>query len=145
MGLRAAGVSVELLHYPGQFHGFLNFDTVLGASRDALRRIGEALAAIFNGEPAHDRTFEVADADANCHCPLGRTAVEVASYTLTAWVATEGWTSAVLRLLAPTATAACGRLLKPLMSPVTYTRRLINEQLSRMTAEQTYPVSTPKS
>jgi acetyl esterase len=144
-GLRAAGVSVESLHYPGQFHGFLNFDTVLGASRDALQRIGEALAAIFNGEPAHDRTFEVADADASCHWPLGRTAVEVASYTLTAWVATEGWTSAVLRLLAPTAAATCGRILKPLMSPVTYTRRLINEQLSRMTAEQTYPVSTPKS
>jgi acetyl esterase len=145
MGLRSAGVSVESLHYPGQFHGFLNFDTVLGASRDALQRIGEALAAIFNGEPAHDRTFEVADADASCHCPLGRTAVEVASYTLTAWVATEGWTSAILRLLAPTAAAACGRILKPLLSPVAHTRRLINEHLSQMTAEQTYPISTPKS
>jgi acetyl esterase len=145
LGLRVAGVPVESLHYPGQFHGFLNFDTVLGASRDALQRIGEALAAIFNGEPAHDRTFEVADANAHCHWPLGRTAVEVASYTLTAWAATEGWTSAVLRLLAPTTATACGRLLKPLLSPVAHTRRLINEHLSQMTAEQTYPVSTPKS
>jgi acetyl esterase len=145
LGLRVAGVPVESLHYPGQFHGFLNFDTVLGASRDALQRIGEALAAIFNGEPAHDRTFEVADADANCHWPLGRTAIEVASYTLTAWVAAEGWTRAVLRLLAPTAGATCGRLLKPLLIPVAHTRRLISEHLSQMTSEQTYPVSTPKS
>jgi acetyl esterase len=142
--LRAAGVPVEFLHYPGQFHGFLNFDTVLGGSRDALQRIGEALANVFKGEPAHDRTFEVADAHVGCHWPLGRTAVEVASYTLTAWVATEGWSGAVLRLLAPGTADACSRILKPLLSPVAQVRRLVSDQLSQMSAKQTYPTNASK-
>lgn len=33
-----AGVPVGLLHCSGQFHGFLNFDSVIGAARDALGR-----------------------------------------------------------------------------------------------------------
>jgi len=43
--LRAAGVPVTLLHYAGQFHGFLNFDAVLRSARDALERIGAGVAA----------------------------------------------------------------------------------------------------
>jgi acetyl esterase len=45
--LRKAGVPVASLHYPGQFHGFVTFDLVLHAGRDALSRIGVALAAAF--------------------------------------------------------------------------------------------------
>ena len=42
--LDAAGVPVTLLHYPGQFHGFLSFDGVLAHAREALDRLGGALA-----------------------------------------------------------------------------------------------------
>jgi acetyl esterase len=42
--LRAEGIPVELLHYPGQFHGFVNFDAILRTSRDALHRIATSLA-----------------------------------------------------------------------------------------------------
>lgn len=41
--LRAAGVPVHALHYPGQIHGFVSFDRVLLGARDALHRIGSAL------------------------------------------------------------------------------------------------------
>src|SRR5574337_811443 len=45
--LRAAGIPVELLHYPGQAHGFLNFDSIIGSARDAQKRMGTALARVF--------------------------------------------------------------------------------------------------
>jgi acetyl esterase len=41
--LTEAGVPVRLLHYSGQFHGFLCFDRVLAGAEDALDRIGKAL------------------------------------------------------------------------------------------------------
>jgi acetyl esterase/lipase len=62
--LRAAGVPVELLHYAGQFHGFLNFDSVIGAGRDALLRIGAALTAAFRGDLPANRTIEIGDGSA---------------------------------------------------------------------------------
>jgi len=45
--LRSAGVAVKSLHYPGQFHGFVTFDLILHAGRDALSRIGASLAEAF--------------------------------------------------------------------------------------------------
>ena len=45
--LREAGVPVELLHYPGQIHGFMSFDRVLVGARDALDRVGSLLAGAF--------------------------------------------------------------------------------------------------
>jgi len=47
--VRAAGRPVRVLHYPGQFHGFLSFDRVLVGARDALDRIGAELRAAFDG------------------------------------------------------------------------------------------------
>lgn len=49
--LRAAGVPVRLLDYPGQIHGFVTFDRILAGGRDALRRLGNELAAAFAGRP----------------------------------------------------------------------------------------------
>lgn len=63
--LRADGVPVQLLHYAGQFHGFLNFDAVLRAARDALDRIGDALAVALQGGVA---------AQPDCTLELGATA-----------------------------------------------------------------------
>lgn len=60
--LRRAGVPVELLHYPGQFHGFLNCDTVLRAARDALDRIGSSLGRALHADGAGqppNRTIEI--------------------------------------------------------------------------------------
>jgi acetyl esterase len=50
--LRAAGVPVLGLHYPGQIHGFLSFDRVLLGARDALQRIGHAWTGAV-AEPRH--------------------------------------------------------------------------------------------
>lgn len=47
--LRAEGVSAKLLHYPGQFHGFLSFDRVLRGARVALDQIGAELSLAFEG------------------------------------------------------------------------------------------------
>lgn len=137
--LRAAGVPVQSLHYPGQFHGFLNFDAVLGASRDALERIGRVLAERFQNKPAQDCTIEVSDIGETRHWPLARTVGEVASYTLTAWTATEGWTAMLLRLLPWPPVRACSRLVAPLLSPVGQARRAMSKRLTPLSAVQTYP------
>ena len=54
---------VELLHYAGQFHGFINFDSVISAARDALDRIASALGQALSGHPdaAPNRTVEIVD------------------------------------------------------------------------------------
>ncbi|BAT61419.1 carboxylesterase NlhH [Variibacter gotjawalensis] len=59
--LRNAGVPVEIAHYAGEFHGFLNFDTVVAAARDALNRIAIALVDAFDDKRIVDRTTEIAD------------------------------------------------------------------------------------
>lgn len=143
--LRAAGVPVESLHYPGEFHGFLNFDLLLGASRDALRRIGESLALLFGDEPARDRTLEVVDAAPACPSRLGYVAGEVASFTLTAWTATEGWSEALLRMVSPTTAKTCRRLLRPLLLPTIGMRRMITTRLGRLSAEQTYTATATEN
>lgn len=44
-----AGVPVQVLHYPGQFHGFVSFDRVLLGAGDALDRVSRALDTVFAG------------------------------------------------------------------------------------------------
>lgn len=46
--LASSGVSVRLIHFPGQFHGFLSFDNVLQGAREAFHRLGSALATAFH-------------------------------------------------------------------------------------------------
>jgi hypothetical protein len=48
----ADGVKVQSLHYPGQIHGFVTFDLILHAARDALMHIGNAVAQAFARSPA---------------------------------------------------------------------------------------------
>jgi acetyl esterase len=50
--LRASGVPVLGLHYPGQIHGFMSFDRVLLGARDALQRIGHIWSGVA-AEPRH--------------------------------------------------------------------------------------------
>jgi acetyl esterase len=137
--LRAADVPVELLHYRGQFHGFLNFDSVNGASRDALQRIGNALATVFARQPAADRTIEIADRMPRKHSRLRVTADELATATLTSWIVTERWGIALLRLLSPKAASACRLLIRPWLIPTVMIRRKAITGLDRLAARQTWP------
>jgi len=137
--LRAADVPVELLHYRGQFHGFLNFDSVNGASRDALQRIGDALTGVFAQQPAPDRTIEIADRGRCRSSRLRATAHELATSTLTTWVVTERWGIALLRLLSPKAVSACRLCIRPWFLPTIMMRRKAISGLDRMAARQTWP------
>ncbi|MFQ6575488.1 alpha/beta hydrolase [Pseudomonas sp. UM16] len=138
--LRAAQVPVELLHYRGQFHGFINFDSVNSASRDALQRIADALSNAFAQQSPADRTIEIADRMPRKHSRLRASAGELASSTLTAWVVTERWGSALLRLLSPKAADTCGLLIKPLFVPTALNRRKAISGLDQLAARQTYPI-----
>ncbi|WPN49697.1 alpha/beta hydrolase [Pseudomonas sp. P8_241] len=137
--LRADDVPVELLHYSGQFHGFLNFDSVNGASRDALQRIGNALKGAFARQPAADRTIEIADCLPRKPSRLRTVTDELATTTLTTWVVTERWGIALLRLLSPKASRACEVLIKPWCLPTVMMRRKAICSLDRMAARQTWP------
>ncbi|SDO45231.1 alpha/beta hydrolase [Pseudomonas jinjuensis] len=137
--LRAAGVPVEVLHYAGQIHGFLNLDEVFGSGRDALQRVADALARVFRLEPIHNRTIEIADEVPQVQSSLLAAANEVATSTLTAWVATELWGNTLLSLLSPKAATVCQFLLKPWSIPVALVRGRIIARLDRLDAHQTYP------
>ncbi|MNJ13494.1 Carboxylesterase NlhH [compost metagenome] len=140
--LRAAGVPVELLHYAGQFHGFLNFDAVIGAGRDALQRIGESLATAFGGEPAPDRTVEIADVPAR-PSKLCAAMAEVATSSLMTWEASEGWSGTLLRQVSPAAARAARRALLPWRVPTAFIRHRLVERLDGRVAQQTYPETQP--
>jgi acetyl esterase len=137
--LRAADVPVELLHYRGQFHGFLNFDSVNSASRDALQRIGNALTTVFARHPAADRTIEIADRGPRRQSRLRATADEFATSTLTTWVVSERWGITLLRLLSPKAAGACRLLIRPWLIPTVIIRRKAISGLDRLAARQTWP------
>lgn len=139
--LRAAGVSVELLHYAGQFHGFLNFDAIIGAGHDALRRIGDSLAAAFRAESAPDRTVEITDATLTQPSSLCGAMGELATSSLMTWVATERWSSTLLRQVSPMSASAARWLLQPLCMPLNRMRSGLIARLDRRAAHQTYPDS----
>lgn len=136
--LRAAGVSVELLHYAGQFHGFLNFDAVIGAGRDALQRIGESLASAFRTEPAPDRTVEIADT-VSARLSLCAAMGELTTSSLMISVATERWTGTLLRQVCPLCAGVARVALQPWNAPLSMMRRRLSARLDRRIAHQTYP------
>jgi acetyl esterase len=138
--LRAAGVPVELLHYAGEFHGFLNFDAVLGAARHGLERIGESLVAAFEAGAPVDRTIEVGDAAGAKRGAIRAAAGELASATLMTWDSVGQWTGTLLRMASPAAAAACGFVLMPVLAPMAWARRGLAAELDRLDARQTYPV-----
>ncbi len=137
--LRAAGVPVELLHYAGQFHGFLNFDAVIDASRDALQRIGDALAAAFRDDGAVDRTVEIADVPAAQPSALTGTVGEMLSTTRFTWIALERYADTFLGLLAPRTTRATRHMLRPLFAPARLVRHSVARRIDRLAAQQTHP------
>lgn len=130
--LRNAQVPVQLLHYPGQFHGFLNFDAIIGAAGDALQRIGVALREAFAGHYA-DTTHEIADAG-EIRSAVG----EPRATVLTAWSAADGWRDALLMQISPRLARTAHWALLPYSTVTRPLRRCLRRGGSRK-ALQTYP------
>lgn len=133
--LRAAGVAVELLHYAGQFHGFLNLDAVLVAGRDALQRIGCSLAAAFASGPPADRTIEIADPARQGRRLVRRAAGELVTAALIGWESAGRWSTTMLHLLSPTAAASNRLLWRPWLVSAATLRR----GMTRLAVRQTHP------
>jgi acetyl esterase len=136
---RAAGVPVELLHYSGQFHGFLNFDSLIGAARDALARIGDSLALAYRGDKPADCTIEISDRVAASGAPAYRVAREVLAATFMANRTVRQLSTTTARLLLPTAASTLGFLLSPWWVPLAFGRRAVTAYLDLLAATQTYP------
>lgn len=142
--LREAGVPVELLHYAGQFHGFLNFDGVLRAARDALDRIGAALRlglAAPAGEAAAlvDRTMELSaqcrDDDAWAGLPMSRN-LAIAWLMLGERLESWRWTMLHRTLTDLGWTLALNAF--PLLNPVSVCRELLGQYFAPIQAIETY-------
>jgi acetyl esterase len=139
--LREAGVPVELLHYAGQFHGFLNFDSILAAGRDALDRAGRALSAAFNGDALIDRTIEIADEPQGAGT-LVETAADVAAMALMTSRSVTQWTAALTRLALPEIGNLFAQALRLSLAPVNVLNREASAPLGRLAARQTYPAAS---
>ena len=143
--LRAAGVPVELLHYPGQFHGFLNFDSIIGAARDALRRMGASLASAFRGDPPVDCSTEISD-QAPGRCLLShKMPAELLTAGLLIGRSTRQWSGAAARWLSPGGAKVAEFYLRPWWVPAALVRRTLTAYLNLPAAQQTYsrPLGSP--
>jgi acetyl esterase len=136
--LRAADVPVQLLHYAGQFHGFLNFDSLVGAGADGLVRIGAALADAFNGKPV-DCTIEIADKLPSKRRRLAAAAGEVATTSLTGWMTVERLGATLFGRLSPRAARIARRWLESRFVPGATVRRSTMACTGRLAPRQTYP------
>lgn len=142
--LREAGVPVELLHYAGQFHGFLNFDGVLRAARDALDRIGVALrltlASSVGEAPAlGDRTIELS---ARCRddfvWPGLRMGRNLLIGSLMLGERFESWRWTVIRRAMTDTGWVMGPTASPMVKPVTVYRELLGRHFAPIEARETY-------
>ena len=140
--LRAAGVPVELLHYAGQIHGFLSFDAVVGAGRDGLQRIGEALEAAFGGAGPVDRTLEVSDPAPEADerpSRLRAASEEITTTVLFTWVSYERWLDTASRRLSQRMTDLTLLVWRPVLAPAHFVRERVLARLDRLAVRQTYP------
>jgi acetyl esterase len=135
--LRQADVAVDLVHYAGLFHGFINLDNVIMGSRDALARMSLALVGAFNDEPANNRTIEVADAPRTGNI-AGAVVGELATLSLTTLGVAAGWQELALDSMP----RKVHRLLRLILAPSLITSSLIRNAggraMSNLTAVQTY-------
>jgi acetyl esterase len=137
--LRAAGVPVELLHYSGQFHGFVNFDALIGAARDALARIGSSLTRAYHGENPADRTVEISDQAGTSGAPAYTAARDVLAATVMASRTVRQLSATTTSLLSPRAASTLAILLAPWWVPLAFGRRAVTAYLDLLAAKQTYP------
>ena len=143
--LREAGVPVELLHYAGQFHGFLNFDGVLRAARDALDRIGAALGHSFQKMPAGkapaavDRTLELATRSEDAPAwPGPRIGQDMLIAGLMFGERLEGWRTDAARRVLPREGMFANLLASPWLNPATALRAHVAHKFAAIEARETY-------
>lgn len=137
--LRAANVPVELLHYPGQFHGFINFDSVLGSARDGLRRIGRSLARAFRDEHPANCTIEIADPLLKGSAPARHLALDALFTAAFMGRAMRQWTGTLARMTLPNAAVVAEIALRPWWIPAAVLRRSVMARVSPIHASRTYP------
>lgn len=136
--LRAAGVPVELLHYPGQIHGFLNFELLFSAARSALHHIAAALSAAYQGALPANRTLEIAD-DAEAHPPtIVEKSMEWAYLSMTLWLALERFVLTVSRPRAAYDTPGPRAWPRTLSAHIAWARGNTAAWLPRLVEHQTY-------
>lgn len=140
--LRAANVPVELLHYAGQIHGFLNFDSVINAGRDALDRIATALKRAFHGDTAKDRTVEIADGPAGALAAPFRPITELVMTSLVGWATAERVWLTLFGRLSPRTDHAARRLLESRFVPGAFLRQSAVTHGRKLEARQTWPDAT---
>ncbi|MFD1555078.1 alpha/beta hydrolase [Paraburkholderia silviterrae] len=142
--LREAGVPVELLHYAGQFHGFLNFDGVLRAARDALDRIGAALRlglATPAGEAAApaDRTIELS---APCRDDVAWAGLPMSRNLAIAWLMLgerlESWRWTMIHRTLTDIGWTVALSAFPLFNPVSVCRGLLGHYFAPIQAIETW-------
>ncbi|MFT4102474.1 MAG: alpha/beta hydrolase [Burkholderiaceae bacterium] len=142
--LREAGVPVELLHYPGQFHGFVNFNGVMRTARDALDRIGGALRHAFaSAEPAPhtapNRTIEVTS---HTKLPQTRLPAPPARALLISslmWAERlESLRADAMRRMVPGSRLLSALATSPVINPATAWRALLGNHYATIEARQTY-------
>jgi acetyl esterase len=136
--LRAAGVPVELMHYAGQIHGFLNFDSVIDAGRDALYRIANALNSAFRGETPN-RTIEIADAPGSWLGVAFRPMSELVMTSLIGWATAERVTLMLFGRLSAVTDSAARCLLESRLVPGAFLRQSAVAHAHDLKAQQTWP------
>ena len=130
---------MDLLHYPGQFHGFLNFDSIIGAARDALTRMGASLVRAFRSDPAVDCSKEISDQTSGpCLLPHKMPA-ELLTAGLLIGRSTRQWSGAAARWLSPEAANVAEFFLRPWWVPAASARRSLTAYLNLPAAQQTSP------
>ena len=140
--LRGAGVPVKLLHYPGQIHGFLNFDAILSGGRDALQRIGAALNFAFQGEPAMDCTVEIADEAAHPIAAPLKPLSELLMTSVIGWATVERVWLALFGRLSRTADLTARSVAESRFVPGGFLRRSAVAHGRPLEARQTWPHTT---
>jgi acetyl esterase len=135
--LRQADVAVDLVHYAGLFHGFINLDNVITGSRDAMARMCLGLMNAFNNEPAQNRTTEVADAH-HGDSIAGAVVGELTTLSLTTLGVAAGWQELALDSMPRKVHRLLRRILAPSLITSSVIRNAGGKAMSNLTAVQTY-------
>lgn len=130
---------MELLHYPGQFHGFLNLDSIIGAARDALTRIGTSLTQAFRDSPAVDRSTEISDQTPGPYLLSHKAPAELLTAAILIDRSTRQLSGTIARRLSPEIANMAEIVLRPWWVPAALMRRTLAACVNLPVARQTYP------
>ena len=135
--LRRAKVPVELVHYAGLFHGFINLDNLIMGSRDALSRISESLVNAFSLEPMVNRTIEVAESPHQGNLTVAGVG-ELAISTDAGSEVAVGWRQLALNAMPRRFSLYLRLILAPALGASEIMRQLGEKALCTLACERTY-------